>query len=284
MSDNIDHPKHYNSHPSGVECIQVAEHMGFNLGNAFKYVFRHADKGKPIEDLGKARWYMGREIARRQAEAWADFPSDPRYEISTAGRVRMIGKEECRTLVPIKSGYMTFITVLEKKSKLHYVHRAVAETFIREIPEGSQVCHYDGNRSNNHVTNLRISSVRDNLADKRFHGTHYVGGNNPSSVLAPSQVQAIRALQGKKSETDVGHEFGVSRSTIGRIWRGESWADHRSELAVLIDAVVKAEPNADIAESLRLVAFARYSRSAMDDLGVAIGCIDREIAKREAGK
>lgn len=34
MADQVNNPKHYTSHPSGVECIQVTEHMGFNLGNA----------------------------------------------------------------------------------------------------------------------------------------------------------------------------------------------------------------------------------------------------------
>lgn len=65
----VDHPAHYNAHPSGVECIDVVEHMGFNLGNAIKYVWRADEKGNAIEDLEKARWYITREIERRQAAA-----------------------------------------------------------------------------------------------------------------------------------------------------------------------------------------------------------------------
>jgi hypothetical protein len=61
---NVDHPKHYNSHPSGVECITVVEHMNFNKGNAIKYIWRAGDKGNEIEDLEKAAWYLQREIAR----------------------------------------------------------------------------------------------------------------------------------------------------------------------------------------------------------------------------
>ena len=62
----IDHPRHYTSHPSGIECIQVAEHMGFNLGNAIKYIWRCDLKCDEIEDLKKARWYLDREIQRRE--------------------------------------------------------------------------------------------------------------------------------------------------------------------------------------------------------------------------
>jgi hypothetical protein len=64
--EQVNHPKHYVSHPSGIECIQITEHMGFNLGNAIKYVWRSDLKGKAIEDLEKALWYIQREIDRRK--------------------------------------------------------------------------------------------------------------------------------------------------------------------------------------------------------------------------
>lgn len=60
----VDHPKHYNAHPSKVECIELAEKMSFNLGNAFKYVFRRDDKENTFQDLSKADWYLTREIGR----------------------------------------------------------------------------------------------------------------------------------------------------------------------------------------------------------------------------
>lgn len=65
MSENVSHPKHYNNHASGIECIQVVEHMGFNLGNAIKYIWRCDDKHDAIEDLKKAEFYIRREIERR---------------------------------------------------------------------------------------------------------------------------------------------------------------------------------------------------------------------------
>lgn len=64
-ADTVNHPPHYNSHPSGVECITVTEHMNFNLGNAVKYIWRAGLKSDaPVTDLEKARWYIEREIAR----------------------------------------------------------------------------------------------------------------------------------------------------------------------------------------------------------------------------
>lgn len=65
----VNHPAHYTQHPSGVECITITEHMGFNLGNAVKYVWRADLKADAIEDLKKARWYIDREIQKREKSA-----------------------------------------------------------------------------------------------------------------------------------------------------------------------------------------------------------------------
>ena len=68
MSDPVNHPKHYTSHPSGIETIQITEHLNFCLGNVIKYVLRADQKGNRLQDLKKAEWYLKREIAREEAE------------------------------------------------------------------------------------------------------------------------------------------------------------------------------------------------------------------------
>lgn len=78
------HPKHYNSHPSGVECIAIVEHMTFNTGSAVKYCWRaglkveegtaltvdaaDAEALARIKDLEKARWFLSREIEKLTKE------------------------------------------------------------------------------------------------------------------------------------------------------------------------------------------------------------------------
>lgn len=65
MNDMVNHPAHYTAHESGVECIQITEHMNFCLGNALKYIWRAGLKSDdPAHDLQKAVWYLNREIAR----------------------------------------------------------------------------------------------------------------------------------------------------------------------------------------------------------------------------
>jgi hypothetical protein len=69
MSDLVNHPPHYTSHPSGVECITVVEHLNFCVGNAIKYLWRAGlkDTVDPLQDLEKAAWYVNREITRLRA-------------------------------------------------------------------------------------------------------------------------------------------------------------------------------------------------------------------------
>lgn len=74
---HVDHPVYYNSHPSGVECIDIARHYCFSIGNAIKYLWRAGLKGevgltdreKEIEDLKKAIWYIYDRIKQLQNEA-----------------------------------------------------------------------------------------------------------------------------------------------------------------------------------------------------------------------
>ncbi|MBT7349915.1 DUF3310 domain-containing protein [Candidatus Peregrinibacteria bacterium] len=62
---NVDHPSHYNEHPSKVECIDIVEAFNFNIGNAMKYLWREGLKEGSENDLEKALWYIQREIERR---------------------------------------------------------------------------------------------------------------------------------------------------------------------------------------------------------------------------
>jgi hypothetical protein len=66
VSDPVNHPTHYVSDPSGVECITITRHRNFNVGNAIKYLWRAGikDDAKHIEDLEKAIWYIRDEIER----------------------------------------------------------------------------------------------------------------------------------------------------------------------------------------------------------------------------
>lgn len=81
--EKVNHPKHYNSHPSGIECIEIARHYCFSIGNVFKYIWRAGlkkelgteDIDKEIEDLNKASWYLNDRISELKAIKLKQFES-----------------------------------------------------------------------------------------------------------------------------------------------------------------------------------------------------------------
>ena len=67
-TDLVNRPPHYTGplQAIGIEVIQITELLPFTLGNVIKYVLRADWKGNALEDLRKARWYLDREIKRRE--------------------------------------------------------------------------------------------------------------------------------------------------------------------------------------------------------------------------
>lgn len=80
--DPVNHPQHYTTHPSGVETIDITRQLEFNLGNAWKYLMRFRYKGKPIEDMKKAVWYLKDYITNMTKD---------RYAMSLEQRTRCAG-------------------------------------------------------------------------------------------------------------------------------------------------------------------------------------------------
>jgi hypothetical protein len=64
VNDPVNHPSHYTSHSSGIEVIEITEHLSFCLGNAVKYILRRKLKNSEAQDLAKASWYLAREVQR----------------------------------------------------------------------------------------------------------------------------------------------------------------------------------------------------------------------------
>lgn len=65
--DPVNRPRHYRSHPSGIEPIEITRHESFLRGNVIKYVMRAPYKGNELEDLQKAEYYLKAEIERVKA-------------------------------------------------------------------------------------------------------------------------------------------------------------------------------------------------------------------------
>ena len=161
-------------------------------------------------------------------EEWRDIPGfEGRYQASTEGRIRSTDKictHKGRVLKTcIGSNGYPYVGVWAKggkNAKYTPVHHLVALTFLGERPQGYEICHADGNKQNNRLTNLRYASRTENRLDVYRNGGRY-------SNLYPDQVREIRKLLEEKqmSQRAIGELYGISVTSIQNIKTGRrfSW-------------------------------------------------------------
>jgi hypothetical protein len=156
------------------------------------------------------------------------------YEISDCGRVfswRSRGRNAklstvARELKPrVNKGYEKVELMQDGKQHAKFVHRLVLETFVGPPGPGEEGCHSDGNRLNNHISNLRWDSPAGNQADRKLHGTDSAGSKNGRSKLTEPDVLQIRALYeaGGITQRQLAERFGVTQGLIGHIVNRRKW-------------------------------------------------------------
>ena len=154
-------------------------------------------------------------------EQWKEIPSGlGKYEVSNYGRVR---SSKILKQVSVK-GYLTVNLSLgsrDRRKKI-YVHIAVAEAFIGEVPAGMEVAHNDGNRRNNRSSNLRYDTSLGNHSDRVAHGTIRKGEENGNAVLSESTVLAIYREVGTLAAIAARNNSNIS--TVFNIRNGDTWS------------------------------------------------------------
>lgn len=110
------------------------------------------------------------------------------------------------------------------------IHRLIALTFVSNPHNLPQVNHIDGNKANNHASNLEWCSVKENVnhAEKQGLNPHVRGDKHPRHILTEKEVLQIKkelsgAPEYKGQLKDIGEKYGVSNYCIFDIKRGRSW-------------------------------------------------------------
>ena len=165
------------------------------------------------------------------ATLWRTVPGYPAYEVSVDGLVRRCQGFRCRrahrVLVPFirPNGYAQVILYRDGRRQRFGVHQLVALAFLGPKPSlQHQVAHLDGQRLNNHVSNLAWLLPIENDAHKDLHGTRLRGSQIHGAKLTEAQVVLIRqALAVGIRQCALAQTYGVSDSTVSLIARGKTW-------------------------------------------------------------
>lgn len=175
------------------------------------------------------------EGAENMKEIWRPIPGfEATHEASSLGQVRSLDREirigKTRRMIggvlrPSRMGSNPYLCVDLCVDGQHYrrpVHRFVALAFLGGAPAGKpHVAHYDGNKDNNHVTNLRWASQKENEADKRRHGRTLNGERVSGSKLTAEKVRPIR--DSNKSLSALAREYCVSKQAISAVRNNRTW-------------------------------------------------------------
>lgn len=166
---------------------------------------------------------------------WRAIPGfEGLYEASEDGRVRSLGRwcdtahgglafRKGRQLVPVRktNGYLAVSLTKGLRKYQVGVHRLVASAFLGAIPKGRCVCHWDGDRENNRVSNLRIATARQNMVDRERHGRTRRGARHGMSKLTERQVRHVRSST--KTNKVLAAELGVTIAHVHSIRSGRTW-------------------------------------------------------------
>lgn len=173
-----------------------------------------------------------------QGEEWRAIAGYRGYEVSSFGRVRsyrihggarsgqLMETPRMKATRRHNHGYLVVVLQDEPgRSRPTPVHVLVAAAFLGPRPEGHQVAHWDGDKLNAKLDNLRYATPRENAQDKHRHGTTCYGEAGGNHKLTDPEVRQIFALYHREGwlQKDLAKSFGISQSQVSNIVRAASW-------------------------------------------------------------
>lgn len=169
-------------------------------------------------------------------EQWKAIPGfEGLYEASTHGRIRSLRiiNHHCNALrstpkpkvtVTGPNGYRRALLSKADKRLCRSVHRLVLLAFVGPPPDGHEAMHLDGDRQNNHLSNLAWGTKKENSSHKVRHGTSQIGERNGQATLTADLVRQIRwgCATGLKG-SEIAANFGVGYGAVMAVITGKTW-------------------------------------------------------------
>lgn len=180
-----------------------------------------------------------------QVEEWRDIPGHSGYQVSHLGRIRSCWRcanqhsrvrtdsWRIRKLGRVGNGYLAVSLGmgLNGKRQQKYVHRLVTLAFIGQCPDGLEVNHIDGVKTNNCATNLEYVTHAENERHSIRIGLRTMieplrGQDHPRAKLTQQQADAIRRIyqEEKIGMANLARRFGVTKVVVSNILKGFSYS------------------------------------------------------------
>ena len=179
------------------------------------------------------------------SEIWKDIGGyEGSYQVSNMGRVRSVDrvvtfkdgsmrKFKGKVLKPyLGKGYERVMLCNENGAINKTVHRLVLEAFKPHVNMNDlEVNHMDGDKLNNHLSNLEWVTARDNILHAHDIGLmSNIGERNPNAKLSEADVlEILQRLDNGELQRDIGSDYGVNDGCISMIKRGHNWRSVREE-------------------------------------------------------
>ena len=151
-----------------------------------------------------------------EKEIWKQY-KDTNYEVSNLGNVRRIGAKKNRKIQDNGRGYKNMILRIDGESKMLYIHRMVAETFIPNPDNLPEVNHRDEDKSNNCVSNLEWMSRIDNLR----YGTGQERSIRKRSIPVSQYDLQGNLINTYKSAREASRQTGINQGGISHCVKDE---------------------------------------------------------------
>lgn len=175
-----------------------------------------------------------------QVEIWKPIPNyGGYYEASSLGNIRSVErivngfsakagrpatlKRKSKVLKQHKvgRGYLSVCIAVDGNIGTVRVHKLVMLAFVGPCPTGMQICHNNGNPSDNRIQNLRYDTPKNNQMDRDAHGTALRGEMVKTAKFTAEEVKAMKSGIDFRKANEI---FGVSKTQYFRIIKGDSWA------------------------------------------------------------
>ena len=162
-------------------------------------------------------------------EIWKQCETYPDYIISDHGRMRRLKSASNQPAGKFikgsfcqRGGHIKLKLKVEGRDVNSFMHTEVLKAFVGPCPEDKTQCaHYDGDPSNNHVSNLRWATAAENTADKVRHGNHRKGNHK----FSEEDILDIRAMRERGARySDIQARYETSKGNLNAILTRKTWA------------------------------------------------------------